>query len=256
MIGVKLGLHLGSNVPTLLHQALSTIRRNGGTLIGIPDNFAGTYTDSTGTTPVTAVGDVIGKLNDRVGTNNATQPTTASKPLVAVNAQGKKVISFDGSNDFLQTDITTGNEGWFCAGVTPANTTTAMSVANAGEGTATIPGVWLFSSGGSWTASAADGSSRTNQAAAMQGASPQFVSMGWNASSLLLGVNGTELTTPKVGTGSWSSGANVLRFGLYQGSSIPFNGPLTAIIYTPVLPSAADRALIRKWVGSLQGQTL
>jgi hypothetical protein len=41
------------------------------------------YIDSTGTQPVTAVGVLVGKTNDRVGTNHATQATTASKPLVA-----------------------------------------------------------------------------------------------------------------------------------------------------------------------------
>ena len=188
-----------------------------------------------------------------------TNTNTANFSAISVQEvlEWSYAMSFDGSNDFLQTGITTGNEGWVCAGVTPANTTTAMSVVNAGEGTSTIPGVWLFStSSGNWKASAADGSLRTQQQMAMQGATPQVVGMGWNTSNLLVSVNNAEASTPKIGSGSWASGANVLRFGLYAGSSEPFNGHMHAIIYTPVLPSAADRAIIRKWIGSLQGQSL
>ena len=165
------------------------------------------------------------------------------------------VISFDGSNDFLQTGITTGNEGWVCAGVTPANTTTAMSVFNAGEGTASITGVWLFSSNGTWYASAADGTLRSQALLAMQGTTPQVVSIGWDASSIFVGVNGTESATT-LRTGNCSSGANTARIGMYQGSSTPFNGPMTCIAICPTLPPAADRALIRKFIGWLQAQTL
>ncbi len=164
-------------------------------------------------------------------------------------------MSFDGSNDSLTTNITTGNEGWVCAGVTPANMTTAMSIVNAGEGVNTIPGVWLFASGGgSWCASAANGTVRAQVISVMTGVRPQVVSMGWDASNISVGVDNVEASTAR--TGSCASGANVLRIGQYQGSSIPFNGSMHAVAYAPVLPSAADRAIIRKWIGSLQGQTL
>lgn len=182
-------------------------------------------------------------------------PLTSAVP--ASSAMGNYWWQFDGSNDSFSTGITTGNEGWVCAGVTPANTTTAMSIVNAGEGTSTIPGVWLFNSGtGSWTASAADGSLRTQTTSPVLGTAPQVVSMGWTASTLTVGVNNTEVSTPKISAGSWSSGANVLRIGAYQGSSVPLNGPMSAKVYCTIYPSAADRALIRRFVGSLQGQTL
>jgi hypothetical protein len=68
---------------TLLARAIAAIRRNNGALFYVPQNFAGSWTDSAGTDPVDAVADVIGRMTDRTGgTGVATQATTANKPVV------------------------------------------------------------------------------------------------------------------------------------------------------------------------------
>ncbi len=81
-LGVKGLVALSGNV-TLFQRVLGILRRNNGTLIGIPDNFANTWVQSNGTDPVDAVGDLVGKIDDRTGSNNATQATTANKPVVS-----------------------------------------------------------------------------------------------------------------------------------------------------------------------------
>ena len=66
----RLGLQAGARI-TLLQQAIAAIRRNNGTLFYVPQNFAGSWTDSAGTDPVDAVADVLGLMTDRsYGANN------------------------------------------------------------------------------------------------------------------------------------------------------------------------------------------
>lgn len=385
-MGLTMGLRLGApnNRRSLLQQALSAIRRNGGTLIGIPDSFAGAYIESDGTRPVTAVGDVLGLLTDRsygagnlgvelaglgtawssLGTgitqntgagtltftavaagqaayrglnltagktyqiefvvssisggglqmvvgggagtavftvpgtyraivkatapdgpyifamtsavtavitsascrevlgNHATQPTTASKPTVAVNAQGKKVISFDGSNDFLQTGITTGNAGWICAGVTFGGAAAANeTVFEAGAvATTTNKGFWLFRWGNAsanWlemrVGNGATVTTKEVSTIPLLGV-PRVVEGGWDASTVLVGVDGVIST--KTRTGDASPSGTPLRIGAYQGAANFLQGGMSVQVICPTLPPAADRALIRQFVGSLQGQTL
>lgn len=86
---------------TLEASALASIRRAGGWLHGIPSSGVGVFTDSAGTIPATAVGDVLGRVNDRAGVNHATQATQASKPIIGTLANGRRAIRFDGANDFL-----------------------------------------------------------------------------------------------------------------------------------------------------------
>jgi hypothetical protein len=408
MLGLNLGLGVYRGQQSLTARAISTLRRLGATLIGVNDNLVGTYIDSAGTTPVTAVGDLVGLTLDRMGTvgpdrvtngdnetslfsiqggivssdtiarasapgggfaasststtatssahrlyaispmlagkayrlsgrfyvptggvgtfkiydnadgswfgvsstikdqwvnfsvirtakasnwdlgigdnvsnvlpsgqisfwiddlsiceltgNHATQATPASKPLVGINAQGKKVISFDGSNDFLQTGITTGNEGWVCAGVTFGGAAAALeTVTYGGGGGDTVKGVWLARVGSAgenqlWCG-VSDGTTRNLAVVSSLPLRnvPRVVSGGWTASSVMAGVDATEVTAART-NGTAAPGIAPLAIG---GTSSAFlNGPLTATVISPVLPSAADRALLRKWIGSLQGQTL
>ncbi len=92
----------------------------------------GAFTDSTGLSPVTVVGDVLGKINDRCGSANAaTQATTASKPLIQ-RVSNRYVMSFDGSNDSLTCGLSSGGSPFVrsytttgtVSGFTSATTTT------------------------------------------------------------------------------------------------------------------------------------
>lgn len=257
MLGLNLGLGVYRGQQSLTARAISTLRRLGATVIGISDNFVGTYIDSTGTTPVTAVGDVIGRVNDRIGSNHATQATTASKPLAGINAQGKKVISFDGSNDFLQTSITTGNEGWFCAGVTFGGAVGANETVFAtGAGSAAMKGVWFLRNGSTnMRLNIGNGTSLTQpvvNAFTLIGV-PRVVDAGWSAATAFAAVDGTESSQARTGDATVATAALI---GTYASGVHALNGPMTCAVISPVLPSATDRALIRKWIGSLQGQTL
>lgn len=392
MIGVKLGLHLGSNVPTLLHQALSAIRRNNGTLIGIPDNFAGAYIDSAGTQPVTAVGDVLGLLTDRMGVlgpelnldptfsdraswseggadathysvvsgntlryvsgtttpvfsvtaptgvfpagtyevtvtcsqwtsgsvklldvvggpvvvsgvgtvrqivtiasatalafvrnsanvdmtftfagvkrltgNHATQPTTASKPIVAVNAQGKKVISFDGSDDFLklsQPVFTAANDdGFVCAGVTPVTVAEIQAVV-ASRGPSATPtscSNGLFMSSGAPLAYWEGDVSTSLTGSVVAAGTPIVISARKTGTAVSLRVNGAVVqsgTTSVSGATIANASVGVSLSGASNAPLLPGNERISAVVMCKGQVSDADAILIERWIGSLQGQTL
>ena len=378
---------------TLEQRALSVIRSLGGDAIYVQNGFPRLWTDSAGTTPVTAVGDAVGRVVGRTGLITATQATTANKPVVtripkrlgaelvsngtfdtdttgwlpvsatlsvvssrlvitstlannvAIAAQqvggltiGKtyrayvdvvslpasttvnlnamtlatggtyasatasvvgpmsftfvatttstfigpriggplaagetatfdnvsvrevlewtNVISFDGSSDFLQTGITTGNQGWMCAGVRHNASITCYPIAAGGLVDST-PGANLrLINGVIPQVLVGDGTLRQvlqADANITQGAA--FVhSAGWDATTLLLGVNNTEKTATltRVPTSS-----TITTIGAADGTGAGvLNGQMAAAVLCPVLPSLSQRQLIRRWVGSLQGQTL
>jgi hypothetical protein len=164
-------------------------------------------------------------------------------------------MSFDGNNDFLQTGITTGNEGWVCAGVTVAPGETLQTIVSSGAGDTTQKGVFLVTFNGTAIyAYLGNGTARQQAQTTITAGVPQVASMGWSASGVFAGVNGTE--SASTAFSGDVTGPSPLRIGQYIGGTLPLNGPMTATVICPVLPSAADRALIRRFIGSLQGQTL
>ena len=67
-----------------------------------PSDFSTLYQDSTGTTPVTAVGQPVGKILDKSGRgNHATQTTAASRPTLQQDSNGLYYLSFDGTDDWM-----------------------------------------------------------------------------------------------------------------------------------------------------------
>jgi hypothetical protein len=242
---------------TLLQQVIAAIRRNNGALFYVPDNFAGAWTDSAGTDQVDAVTDAVGRMTDRSGGSAvATQATAANKPTVQANAQRQNVIRFDGVNDNLSSNITTGSEGWVCAGVLQTSQATSQTVVAAAGGTAAVPGVWFFysSAANAWRMRITNGTAITDAQITASGLTPSVVSTGWTASGVFAGLNNTETATVSR-TGDCSSGATTAFIGASGGSSNFFAGNMSAIVICPTLPTSADRALIRRWIGSIQGQT-
>ncbi len=243
---------------TLLQQAIAAIKRNNGTLFYVPANFAGAWTDSAGTDPVNEIADVIGRMTDRTGgTGVATQATTENKPTVQVNAQGLCVMRFDGSNDSLTTNITTGNKGWVCAGVTKTSGTTNQTLFINGAVDRSTKGIWLVwvQNDATWRMFLSDGSGvsrqRCNVPATTAGV-PAVIGAGWDGATVITAANGSESSYAQTNNPTHT---NPIMLGGGMDNAW-LNGSVSAQVICPVLPSAADRALIRKWIGSLQGQSL
>lgn len=72
-----------------------------------PSDFDTMFQDSTGTTPVTAVGQSVGLILDKSGRgNHASQATSAARPALQQDAGGKYYLNFDGVDDFLGSGTT------------------------------------------------------------------------------------------------------------------------------------------------------
>lgn len=69
-----------------------------------PSDFSTMFQDSGGATPVTAVGQAVGRINDKSGNGyHATQATAASRPILRQDAGGRYYLEFDGVDDSLAT---------------------------------------------------------------------------------------------------------------------------------------------------------
>lgn len=79
------------------------------------------FQDSAGTTPVTAVGQPVGKVLDKSGNGiHATQATSANRPTYQVDSNGNGYLQFDGVNDSLVTstlNLTTTDKVTWSAGL-------------------------------------------------------------------------------------------------------------------------------------------
>lgn len=168
-----------------------------------------------------------------------------------------QAVVFDPSapGDFLQTGITISNTGWVCAGVTPTQVSTAATVFNAGAGSSSSKGMWLYAESGKWLGQIGNGTTRDEPSRidAVAG-KPAVVSLGWDTSSVTLGVDGVETTAPRSGD---CTGAPSMTIGAYLTlGTFAFSGPMTIAAICPKPPPASDCLAIRRLFGWLQSQQL
>ena len=85
-----------------------------------PSDFSTMWQDTAGTTPVTAVGQSVARIDDKSGNGkHATQATPARRPLLQESG-GKYYLDFDGTDDSLATaaiDFSASDEMTICVGV-------------------------------------------------------------------------------------------------------------------------------------------
>src|SRR5688500_2559990 len=90
-----------------------------------PSDFSTMFQDSAGTTPVTAAGQPVGKINDKSGRgNHATQATAGSRPQLTQDASGFYYLAFDGVDKSLATsnvDFSATDKVTLWAGVTKSS---------------------------------------------------------------------------------------------------------------------------------------
>lgn len=242
----------GSDAPA---PELDVVARNGGVLFLVQGNEVRCFQDAAGLVPW-AAGAPLGRVAAQTGVGTAEQSVDGMRPLSGVNAQGVKTLQFSGGQ-VLVTGITTGREGWVCAGVTFSSSDT-QCVMSTGAGTATERGVMLtlgYAGYPRMFAQLGDGVAKMQANVPVALGTPTVVSMGWTTVGVFAGVDATEsAVVPVPGN---VAGPKPMTLGAYHtGLAFPFVGPMTAFVYTPGVPSPADRAEIRAFVGALQGQTI
>jgi hypothetical protein len=69
-----------------------------------PSDFDTMWKDTAGTTPVTAVDDLVARIDDKSGNGfHATQATEANRPVLKQDSNGNYYLLFDGTNDGMVT---------------------------------------------------------------------------------------------------------------------------------------------------------
>lgn len=162
----------------------------------------------------------------------------------------------DGNGDLFQTNTTAANTGYVCVGA-EFFAGRANYIWYAGAGTPSSPGAMLrVLTNGVVQCGVGDGSTRTTaDSAAIAGHSARVYEGGWDAASVLVGVNGVITTRSRTqvvaGVISGQLGGSV-----DAGAALSILGTIYPAIIMSALPTAAERATLRRFIGSLSGVAL
>ena len=206
-----------------------------------PSDFSTMYQTNDTSTPVTAVGQSVGRIEDKSGRgNHATQATAASRPVLQQDASGRFFLLFDGVDDFLVTGtITPGiDKAQVFAGVRKlSDVATAlimeMSAASTNNGIVTLASsvnnvgnfqTWFSLSRGTASASNVPTGYPAPATSVLAG-------IGDIAGDVAtLRVNGVQAATSAADQGTGNYLAYPLYIGRRGGTTLPFNGQLYGLI--------------------------
>ncbi len=225
------------------------------------------FQDTAGTTPATADGDPVGRVNDAGGVpNNLTQATAGHRPLLKLAIQnGLQVIRADGSDDFLSNasasafkavhDGTGGTLLW-AGKKTSADGTTTGLVGNA-SGTASEIGFSMFMANGNLFTLITNGGGTAviNKSVAVAQGTPFAAGFrfktGASPAAFRIRVNGGADAT-LAATGSPSSSNATHGIGVFALSDSPTNfwmaGDFYELIILPTDLSDANMALLMTYI--------
>lgn len=182
-----------------------------------------------------------------------TQATTANKPILGLSG-GVYSWQFDGSNDSFTSTMTPGNAGFFCASANVTDSGVLRTLLGAGASSDASSGVWLArSASDALTLQVGNGTTRNNVSAAYPVSTTAIASAGWDSSTMFVGINNTETSGAKSVN---CTSSNAMNVGVLTGTTLPMLGTIGATIITTVLPTAAERAVLRRFIASLSGVTL
>jgi hypothetical protein len=232
-----------------------------------PSDFSTLFQDSAGTTPVTAVEQPVGKILDKSGRgNHATQATSASRPVLKQDTNGKYYLFFDGVDDSLSTgsiDFTSTDKMTVFAGVrklSDANQaivvelSAALALNNGSfsmQAPSATPATNLFYFGSKGTAIGAVNATSAAFAAPKSAVMTGIASISTDQATLR--INGAEAVTSAVDQGTGNYGNYPLFIGRRGGTSLPFNGHLYSLIVRGAQSSYSQIASAESYVNSKTG---
>lgn len=229
-----------------------------------PSDFSTMFQDTAGTTPVTATGQSVARINDKSGRgNHATQSNSSFQPTLQIDGNGKYYLLFDGSNDYLSTssiNLTGTNKAGIFAGITKNSDSTSSGIVtefttnvntNSGSFNLRAP---ANAGTGKTVATFSCGTTLQGAESSDIYASPiQLVctsSFDISAPSITLRVNGSQVAqnTSSQGTGNYSNSA--LYVGARGGSSVFFNGRIYGLIIRGAASTASQIAMTETYMNS------
>ncbi len=231
-----------------------------------PSDFSTMFQDSAGTTPVTAVGDPVGKILDKSGNlKHATQATAASRPILR-NDGTNYYLEFDGVDDSLATaaiDFTATDEMSVFAGLRKANDVVGI-VAELSTNMNSNAGAFYFVvNDGVW-----DWSSKSRGDAAESASQMVYITEAGPATAVIatthdisgdlttLRKNGVAATSATANKGLGNFGNYALYLGRRAGASLSFNGRIYSLIVLGRTATALEIAAAEAYVAGKTGVVL
>ena len=224
-----------------------------------PSDFSTMFQDAAGTTPVTAVGQPVGKILDKSGRgNHATQSTGASRPTLQQDSNGMYYLSFDGTDDGMATpsiNFTGTNKMTVWAGVRKLSDAAVGLVVELSASSGVNNGSFYLVA----SASAGANYQLLSKGTVLAAATPSGVAAP--ITNVLTGicdisgdlcrlrVNGTATSaTTDQGTGNY--GNYPLYIGRRGGTTLPFNGRIYQLIVRGAASNAGQIAAGEAWCNS------
>lgn len=241
-MNLGLALRLGSTSPVPLASAVGGMFNSGEKGVWYdPSDFTTMFQDAAGTIPVTAVGQPVGKINDKSGNGfHATQSTSTSRPILGL-ANGKYYLTFDGVDDWLSTpsiNFTATDKMTVVAGV--------RKLSNAATGMLLELSATLNGNNGSFFLDAPDSVSQkygfASKGTALGFAPTTSEAFGAPHTAVLTGlgsisgdssvlrVNAAQVAKATTDLGAGNYGNYPLYIGRRGGTTLPFNGWLYGLI--------------------------
>jgi hypothetical protein len=227
-----------------------------------PSDLSTLFQDPAGTTPVTAVGQQVGRMLDKSGRgNHATQSTLTSRPILQQDASGRYYLACDGVDDGMVTsaiDFTATSKITLCTGIRKLSDAAFGCVAETGLSTdatqrtfglitRTQPG-YSFVSFGTVRSSASVFSGYPSPETAV------LTGIGDIANDVAtLRRNGVQIATSTTDQGTGTYGNEVLYLFRRFGSTLPFNGRFYGLSIGPSLLSAADLTRLETYMNRKTG---
>lgn len=194
------------------------------------------WLDADDASTITLNGSTVSQWRDKSGNaKHASQATLANQPAYTINGlNGKSVLTFDGSNDFLNANLSLSTGTFVIVGKLAVNT-----------------GILYYPLGfqsGATTGYFAGGTNQNQKSGLFNGSviltAPQTVSLntpfigagGFSASGMLVSFNGNA---PQTNLATFSM--NTLIIGTRGNFSFYFNGEICEVVFTNTTLSTADR---------------
>ena len=227
-----------------------------------PSDLSTMFQDTAGTTPVTATGQTVARINDKSGRgNHATQATAASRPQYQVDGNGKAYLLFDGTDDFLLT-------GTIMPGIDKAQVFAGVrKLSDAARGMVLETGLGNQSGSIALQAPSSNGAANYGLLAGgttIVGVNPttftapitNVVSFAADipADSLVARINGSQVAQIANDQGTGNFLAYPLYIGRRGGTGLPFNGRIYGIaVRFGANLSAAQISQMETWLNARTG---
>lgn len=238
-----------------------------------PSDFSTMFQDAAGTTPVTAVGQSVRRINDKSGRgNHATQSTALSRPTLQQDSTGRYYLSFDGTDDGMVTpsiNFTGTDKMTVWAGVrknADASTGTLLELSAQSTGAVNPGSFGIFAPR---SAAAAEYSFLLCGSAVTSYSATSFAAPITNVLSVAYDIAGAaraDEVKPRVNsaiptlTGADSANAGTGNFGNYPlyigrrgGASLPFGGRIYQLIGRGAATPLAQIQAMEQYVNAKTG---